>query len=148
MNLDDTNTELLTKTPLETTTLKFANGAGVQSTPQIKHLGAMMAWEHPFQVAFLQRASLADKACKKKTALGLELQVASENPASNVPFNHCCYSTVWARLFSPDALRSFRQLLERPHLISRQTQRHAIPILDRSTIRTGTTPPLTGPNWK
>ena len=69
MKLDDTNTELVTKTSIETRTLKFANGAGVQSTPQIKHLGAMMAWEHPFQVAFLQRASLADKAYKKHCAL-------------------------------------------------------------------------------
>ena len=65
MKLNDTKTELLTKTPNETTPLKFANGAGVQTTPQLKYLGSMIAWEHPFQVAFLHRAGLAETAYKK-----------------------------------------------------------------------------------
>ena len=73
MKLNDTKTELLTKTPNETTTLKFANGAGVQTTPQLKYLGSMtIAWEHPFQVAFLHRAGLAETAYKSYALYGTQ----------------------------------------------------------------------------
>ena len=65
MKLNDTKTELLTKTAGETTTLKFANGAAVPTTPQLKYLGSMIAWEHPFHAAFLHRAGLAESAYKK-----------------------------------------------------------------------------------
>ena len=65
MKLNDTKTELLTKTAGETTTLKFANGAAVPTTPQLKYLGSMIAWDHPFHTAFLHRAGLAESAYKK-----------------------------------------------------------------------------------
>ena len=65
MKLNNTKTELLTKTPNEPTTLKFENGEGVPTTPQLKYLGSMIAWEHPFQVAFLHRSGLAETAYKK-----------------------------------------------------------------------------------
>ena len=65
MKLNDTKTELLTKTAGETTTLKFANGAAVPTTPQLKYLGSKIAWDHPFHTAFLHRAGFAESAYKK-----------------------------------------------------------------------------------
>ena len=65
MKLNATKTELLTKTTREITTLKFANGAAIPTAPQLKSLGSMIAWDHPFHTAFLHRAGLAESAYKK-----------------------------------------------------------------------------------
>ena len=65
MKLSDTKTELLTKTAGETAALKFQNGSAVQTTPQLKYLGSMIAWDRPCHTTFLHRASLAESAYTK-----------------------------------------------------------------------------------
>ena len=65
MNLNTTKTELLLRNPEDKPDLKFCNGEKVQTTPQLKYLGSQISWTHPFQVAFLHRANLAEETYKK-----------------------------------------------------------------------------------
>ena len=65
MKLNTGKTELLIKDPEDKPTLRFVNGDKVQTTPQIKYLGSMVSWQHPFHTAFIHRSSIAEEAYKK-----------------------------------------------------------------------------------
>ena len=65
MALNSTKTELLVKSQDTKSDLTFRDGTPVPTTTHIKYLGSMIAWEHPFEIAFRHRAALAEEAYKK-----------------------------------------------------------------------------------
>ena len=101
MKLNDTKTELLTKTPGEQTAL---NVSGVQTTSQLKYLGSMIAWDHPFQTAFLHRAGLAVFAYKNPE-IGMELPTPCKDYAPQVSLNLRGHSYLWVRCNNPEPER-------------------------------------------
>ena len=65
MSLNSTKTELLVKYQETKSNLEFRDGTQVPTTTHIKYLGSMIAWEHPFEIAFRHRAALAEESYKK-----------------------------------------------------------------------------------
>ena len=65
MSLNSSKTEILYKASCSAPKVRFLNGTPVPTTTQIKYLGTMVSWEHPFSVAFKHRAALAEQAYKK-----------------------------------------------------------------------------------
>ena len=65
MHLNQTKTELLIDPRRLPPQIKFSNGTPVPTTTQIKYLGSMIAWVKPFDVAFRNRAGLAESSYKK-----------------------------------------------------------------------------------
>jgi len=65
MHLNQQKTEVLVQQEGDNTPLTFKDGAPVPTTPQIKYLGSMISWKHPFETAFYHRKGLSEQAYKK-----------------------------------------------------------------------------------
>ena len=65
MRLSQDKVEILMDSRKSPPKLKFADGAAVQTTTQVKYLGSMISWDKPFEVACRHRASIAETSCKK-----------------------------------------------------------------------------------
>ena len=65
MRLNTTKTELLLHDPEAQPNLQFVDGSKVPTTPQLKYLGSLISWKHPFSTAFYHRANQAEEAYKK-----------------------------------------------------------------------------------
>ena len=65
MSLNQTKTEILIPEGMTNPLVKFRNGTLVQTTTQIKYLGAMISWDNPFSSALKHRAALAKAAYKQ-----------------------------------------------------------------------------------